>query len=822
MPDASRLHALFAGGGDMARRIIAHDWSTSPIGPPDLWPEALTNAVSLLLPASAEIVLFWGADYVALYNDAYAPTIGDKHPRALGRPAREAWTELWDDLEPLLAHVRTTGETYSAKDRPFYIERAGYGEEVFFDISYSPVRLADGSVGGVLCIVSETTARVRAAREIDQDRARLAQMFDQAPGFMAVLRQPDHVFELVNASYQRLVGDRALIGRPLAEALPEVADQGFVELLDRVVATGEPYRGENVPVHLHHPGSNTVESRVLDFVYQPIADRDGRVSGVFIEGADVTDRQRQAHELRESETRFRLLADSLPALVWINDADGRFLFANQAFETLLGIPAAEIRERGWARIVHPDHAETYRDFGTRRLSDRRDFSGDMLLIAADGSERWFHVEGRPRTFGEQFQGYVGCAVDVTEAHLAGRALERRVAERTAELTQQIAEREQVEATLAQMQRLEAVGQLTSGVAHDFNNLLTVVLGNLAMIERTAERSGLDERTRRRLEHIRAAAERGARLTAQLLAFSRKQRLEARVLSLNDVVAGMRDMLQSTLGGGITIETDIGADLWPALVDPTQIELIILNLAINARDAMEVGGRLTVATANVTLGPPERPEEPAAGDYVRVLVADTGSGMPEEVRVRAFEPFFTTKEVGKGSGLGLAQVFGFAKQSGGGVRIDSAPGEGTTVAVYLPRALEAVPIAIADVAPSGGGGSIAGRIVLVLDDDDAVRGVTADELREAGCRVIEAVDGAGALAALQAEPTIEAVIADFAMPGMNGAEFARRAHGSRPALPIVFVTGFADLGALRHVPEENVVQKPFAPGAVAQRLRGLLG
>ena len=413
-------------------------------------------------------------------------------------------------------------------------------------------------------------------------------------------------------------------------------------------------------------------------------------------------------------------------------------------------------------------------------------------------------------------------MDVTEAHLAGQALEQRVEERTTQLSEQIAERERVEATLAQMQRLEAVGQLTSGVAHDFNNLLTVVLGNLGMIERTADRIGLDSRTRQRLEHVRIAAERGAKLTAQLLAFSRRQRLEARVVSLNEVVAGMRDLLNSTLGGGVAIETAPGQGLWPALVDPTQIELIILNLAINARDAMEVGGTLTVATGNVTLGHPQRPEEPAAGDYVSVSVSDTGSGMDDEVRARAFEPFFTTKPVGKGSGLGLAQVYGFAKQSGGGVRIDSQAGEGTTVTVYLPRAAAAALSTPAEPAVAPVGVSIAGRTVLVLDDDDAVRCVTADELREAGCHVIEATDGAGALEALAEEAAVEAVVADYAMPGMNGAEFARRALGHRPSLPIVFVTGYAELGALAHVPEENVLQKPFPPGAVAGRLRALLG
>lgn len=817
----SRLDALSASGGDMSRHIVGYDWSTSPLGPIEGWPDELVNALTLMMPAGVEIALFWGPEYVAFYNDVYAPTIGGKHPKALGRPGSESWMELWDDVEPLLRHVRETGETFRAKDRPFQILRAGFLEEVFFDVSYSAVRLADGSVGGVLCIVSETTSRVRAARQTARDRARLGEMFDQAPSFMAVLRQPGHVVELVNASYQQLVGHRDLVGKPIRAALPEIAQQGLIDVLDKVVETGLPYRGQNVRVRLQRTPEGPAEDRILDFIYQPITDGKKRVTAVFLEGIDVTDRQRSAEELRESEARFRTLADSLPALVWINDAKGNLLFANQRFQTLLGVTSAQMMTDGWRHVVHPDDWEKFTEFGRRRLAVPRRFSREMRLCTADGELRWFHIEGQPRTFGDTFAGYVGCGVDVTEAHDFGEALERRVAERTLELTQQIDEREQVEATLAQMQRLEAIGQLTSGVAHDFNNLLTVVLGNVALIERAVASGAVDGKTRQRLEHVRTAAERGAKLTSQLLAFSRRQRLESRVVSLNELVLGMRDLLQSTLGGGIDIRTDLSEEVWPALVDPTQIELIILNLAINARDAMEMGGTLTVSTRNVTLGEPGRTEEPAAGDYVAVAVADTGSGMSEEIRNKVFEPFFTTKEVGRGSGLGLAQVYGFAKQSGGGVRIDSAPGMGTTVSVYLPRALATAATESVDAETAGAATSIDGRLVLVLDDDDAVRGVTADQLREAGCRVVEASDGIGALDALEAEPAIEAAVADFAMPGMTGVEFARRALLRRPDLPIVFVTGYADLAALRDVPEENIIQKPFAAGAVAQRLRALL-
>jgi CheY-like chemotaxis protein/nitrogen-specific signal transduction histidine kinase len=389
------------------------------------------------------------------------------------------------------------------------------------------------------------------------------------------------------------------------------------------------------------------------------------------------------------------------------------------------------------------------------------------------------------------------------------------------LLAQIEERERVESTLRQMQRLEAVGQLTSGVAHDFNNLLTVVLGNIGFLEKGLSSAGVDGRLAQRLGYMRAAAERGAKLTDQLLSFSRRQRLEPKLLDLNETVASMHDLLQSTMGGSIRIETKLHRGLWPAMVDPTQLELAMLNLAINARDAMQVGGRLAVHTENVTLGPALYPEDPPAGDYVAICVADTGTGMTEEVRAKVFEPFFTTKEIGKGSGLGLSQVLGFAKQSGGGVRIESRVGEGTSIHIYLPRtkakAEERSPSAPAIAAHKDAPDA---RILLV-DDDHAVREVTSTTLRDLGYSVVEAGSGGAALDILAREPTIDLLIIDFAMPGMSGAEVARQARAKRPTLPILFITGFADRAALAGVSETHIVGKPFVNDELVTKLRSIL-
>jgi signal transduction histidine kinase/CheY-like chemotaxis protein len=408
---------------------------------------------------------------------------------------------------------------------------------------------------------------------------------------------------------------------------------------------------------------------------------------------------------------------------------------------------------------------------------------------------------------------------IEDIRQAEALLERRVQERTAELAStnrqlaaQIAERERVESALRQSQRLEAVGQLTSGVAHDFNNLLTVVLGNVRQLQKTET----DSSALRRLDMMAQASERAAKLTAQMLAFSRQQKLDPRSVDLNETVSAMRDLLQSTLGGSIQVQTRFEPDLWPAMIDPTQIELVILNLAINARDAMEGGGgALTIETRNITLAAPTQPEEPAAGDYVMLSVRDTGSGMAEDVRAKAFEPFFTTKAVGKGSGLGLSQVFGLAKQSGGGISIDTRLGEGTTVSLYLPRG-KAVVDAVSNAPKRGIDRRPKNDVILIVDDDHLVREVTVGLVRDLGYNVLEAGSGGAALDTLDSHAEVRLVLLDFAMPGMNGAEVAREIRLRRPELPVLFATGYAD-AALTESDDDQIIQKPFAEADLADRL-----
>jgi PAS domain S-box-containing protein len=546
---------------------------------------------------------------------------------------------------------------------------------------------------------------------------------------------------------------------------------------------------------------------------------DGQCTLVVGVVRDVTDEHRARDGLRrladeleakvaqstaERDRIWRLSPDLFAAIGF----DGRLQGVNPAWTASLGYDARDIVGAKLLDLVHPDEQPGAIEALGRLKNGKAVERFEKRIRHRDGSWRWYSWTAAPDK---------GVFYAVGRDTTAERNALIALGERNRELATEIEERERVEEALRQMQRLEAVGQLTSGVAHDFNNLLTVILGNVGFIERAAKEGGLPPRTLERLGHMRAAAERGAKLTAQMLAFSRRQKLAPKRVNLNETVNGMQALLQSTLAGAVRIETALQSGVWPALVDPTQIELIILNLAINARDAMEVGGTLTISTSNANVrAMPTRPEEPIPGRYVVLCVSDTGEGMSPEVLAKAFEPFFTTKEIGKGSGLGLAQVYGFAKQSGGGVRIESKPGQGTRVEVFLPRADADVQVeeeADQRAAPGANGACT----ILLIDDDSDVREVAAAMLEDLGCTVIGAGSGGAALDLLASGEPISLILSDYAMPGMNGAEVERAAEHLRPGVPLVFMTGYADLTALRHVGSERIIRKPFNEAELARKI-----
>ncbi|HEX8192374.1 MAG TPA: response regulator [Allosphingosinicella sp.] len=414
--------------------------------------------------------------------------------------------------------------------------------------------------------------------------------------------------------------------------------------------------------------------------------------------------------------------------------------------------------------------------------------------------------------------------DAAEAQLRELAetLEQKVAERTRDLaeandrlTAEIAERERIEARLIQAQKMEAVGQLTGGIAHDFNNLLTAIIGSIDLLTRRTD----DEEVLRLARNALQASERGAKLTAQLLAFSRRQRLSPAAVDPNKVVSGMADLLSRAIGTHISIEMRLDPGLWRALADPTQLEVMVLNLAINARDAMPGGGRLRIETRNLEEVPQSLAAELAPGEYVGLSVADNGCGMAPDVLARAFEPFFTTKAQGKGTGLGLAQLYGFARQSGGTARIESEEGQGTTVTIYLPRTHEHAAEAALAMPESPGQGSAK---VLVVDDDEGVRTVAAAIVEELGFKVLSAATGKEALRILGEDERIDLLLTDIVMPEMTGVELARQVRAMRPALPILFASGYADVKTFgEELETETVLKKPFRIAEVAARVREVL-
>ena len=693
----------------------------------------------------------------------------------------------------------------------------------------------DGTRLSVSGIAIDITERKRFEADVVEQEARYRTITDSIDQ-MIWSTQPNGYHDFYNKRWYQYTG--AAVGSTDGEAWntrihPDDQERAWA-VWSESLATGKPYQ---IEYRLrHHSG---VYRWVLGRA-QPIRDASGAIVRWYGTCTDIHDFKLANERIGELEERYRLAARATSDAIWEwNLATGAVTWS-EALLDLFGhdLPAADADS--WMAHIHPEDRERV------TASIHATIGGDATRWSAD--YRFRRADG---TYAEVFdRGFVardadgnalrmiGAMQDQTERRQAeaelrrlNETLEERVDERTRELAAsnrqlvgQIEERERVAGTLRQMQRLEAVGQLTSGVAHDFNNLLTVIIGNLGFIQRGIKGLPTEEKMARRLGFMEVAAERGAKLTAQLLAFSRRQRLEPKPLDLNTSVANLRDLLQSTMGGSVRIETVLSDKLWPALVDPTQIELVILNLAINARDAMEVGGSLSVETGNVVLRePPRRPEEPEPGDYVVVSVCDTGYGMSDEVRTKAFEPFFTTKEIGKGTGLGLSQVLGFAKQSGGGVRIESRVGEGTTVKVFLPRAGGDVRVertsptpCVATRRPRRGGA------ILLVDDDTAVREVTAAMLREADYTVIEAGSGGAGLEALDRNESVDLLLVDFAMPGMNGAEVAREAQARRPGLPTLFVTGYADLEAIRCVGEERIIAKPFQRSRLFEAIEHVLG
>jgi PAS domain S-box-containing protein len=526
-----------------------------------------------------------------------------------------------------------------------------------------------------------------------------------------------------------------------------------------------------------------------------------------------------------------LLAIAADAIIAIDEQQRITLF-NHGAEVVFGYASVEVLGQPLEFLLperfRHNHSDHVRAFGAasvpaRRMGERQEIYArrkDGHEFAAEASICKLEVGGR-RSFMVVLRDISERKRVQDELTRSNVVLEQRVAERTAELTEEIKRREETHAQLIRTQRMEAFGQLTGGIAHDFNNLLTVISGNLELLEMRLD----DEKDRTFLKRAQDASEMGARLTGRLLTFARRRQYENTSVDLNDYITSMIELLNRTLGDHIELKTRLSPQLWAIRADPSEIENAVLNLAINARDAMLQGGKLSIETANVVVedGQIEGASKLAAGDYVRLCVSDTGSGMPPDVVQRAFEPFFTTKSPGKGTGLGLSTIYGFVQSLGGTATIYSEPGLGTTVNLYMPRMGS-------DAAKSSGDRPevvpvSAGETVLLIEDNPDVREVARQRLEFLGYRVVEAENGPAALDRLRSGADIDIVFSDVVMPdGLSGFDVARAVRATWPSVKVLLTSGYAE-DALREqsaeATHETILHKPYGYKELARAIRRML-
>lgn len=712
-PNSSELPGPAAAESRNESRALlqAFDWSQTSLGPLSAWPNELRATVDVLVDSPVAQVLMWGQDHIMIYNDAYAVVAAGNHPAAFGGLVSEIWPEVWDFNRRVL-RAAFRGEVQSFRDQPMLLCRNGVSESVYFDLFYTPIRTAGGTVAGVLCTVIENTRRVLALRD-----------------------------------------------------------------------------------------------------------------------------------LRRSNERFEAAVETMHGVLWTTDAGGRMVGPQPGWQALTGQGPEQYEGEGWLNCVDANERAATIDAWRSAVAAEAPFVFEHRARRQDGVWRQFAIRALPvREESGHVREWVGVHTDVTETRegeaklrehaelLEAQALQRERAEdqlrqlnETLEsrIIDAIAERRRAEVALAQSQKMETIGQLTGGVAHDFNNLLQVVSGNLQLLSRDVAGNA---RAEARIANALAGVARGSKLASQLLAFGRRQALEPKVVNVTRFVREMDDILRRAIGEGVEIETVVGGGLWNTFIDPTQIENALLNLALNARDAMDGQGRLTIELGNASLDDDYvlAHNDATPGQYVMLAVSDTGTGMPPDIIDKVFEPFFSTKAEGKGSGLGLSMVYGFVRQSGGHVNIYSEVGQGTTIRLYLPRATEAEDIEVdVDVGPVAGGT----ETVLVVEDDEAVRATVVEMLADLGYRVLKAVDAQSALNVVESGIPIDMLFTDVVMPGsLKSPELARKAKERLPDIAVLFTSGYTENSIVhggRLDAGVNLLSKPYTREALARKFRHVL-
>jgi len=828
--------AWLVGGGECGQRVRDHDWTATALGPIGGWPAALRTTVANIVHSPIAKVLMWGPDHVMIYNDSYRTIAGPRHPLAFGGLVPEVWPEIWDWNRDILSRG-FQGEDLAFHDQKLIVTRAGQPEEVVFDLYYTPVYLDHGDVGGVMCTVVENTGRVAAERRLAESEAELRVITDSLPVLVAFVDREER-YRFANSYYREFLGvdPDAMLGTRISDVL---TDEDYAErrpLIERALA------GETVVADVriqHRDGSH----RRAETRYIPRRDEQGAVVGFHILVFDVDERMRHAEVIERSNRRFRAAMDAVHGVLWTNSADGRMVGEQPGWAAITGQTREEYQNFGWANAVHPDDAADSIVAWNKAVAAKGMFVHEHRVRRHDGEWRTYAIRGLPIVGADgELVEWVGVHTDITEQRAAEQALRdqanvlaRQVHHREraeAQLRQlnetlesrvieEIAERRQAEMKLAQAQKMETIGKLTGGVAHDFNNLLQVVSGNLQLLGKDVAGNS---RAEQRVANAMAGVSRGSKLASQLLAFGRRQALEPKVVNVTRFVQGMDDMLRRAIGEGVEIETIVGGGLWNTFIDPAQIENALLNLAINARDAMDGQGKLTIELGNAHLDDAyaRTHDEVVPGQYVMLAVSDTGSGMSEDIIQKVFEPFFSTKSEGKGSGLGLSMVYGFVKQSGGHVKIYSEVGHGTTIKLYLPRAMEAEDVEVAvDTGPITGGT----ETVLVVEDDAEVRATVVELLSDLGYRVLKAVDAQSALNVIESGIPIDMLFTDVVMPGtLKSPELARKARERLPDIAVLFTSGYTENSIVhggRLDKGVELLSKPYTREALARKFRHVL-
>jgi PAS domain S-box-containing protein len=845
--------AAFLGQSELARWMRAFDWGSVPIGVPETWPQSLKTAVSLMLSSHQPTWIGWGPGLTCLYNDACRSMIDVHHPHALGRPAADVWRTIWSDIGPVMAAAMKGGQAVHIDPRAMIVERNGRRQEAYYSFSCSPIRSTDGHPDGVFCVHTDDTRRVIGERQLkllrelsvsmasttthrqacEQVARALATDPHDLPFVLVYLAEPSSAAAELVAVTGIDADDHASIARlslaandpwPSEEVLRSRRPSLVGDLSQRMggrVPCGPrntaPTEAVVLPIIEGEIGRGVMivglnPFRAFDDDYAGFLDLIAAHVAAAMAGVDAK-LIREVAEHERAEHRFQYLVQGVrDYALFMLDPQGIITNWNTGAERIKGYRADEIIGQHFSRFYTAADREAgvpVRALAT--AAKKGSFEAEGTRVRKDGSEFWASVViNSIRDKDDNLVGFAKITRDITERRDAALALQR---------TQE---------QLAQAQKMEGIGQLTGGVAHDFNNLLTVIIGNLEAVQRALRSPQLDaDRVARSIDNAMRGADRAASLTQRLLAFSRRQPLDPKPVDAGRLLVSMSDLLRRTLGEHVAIETVLAGRLWQVLADPNQLEVSILNLAVNARDAMPNGGRLTIETANAYLDATYAAAQPeiAPGQYVVISITDTGVGMSKEVQARAFEPFYTTKDVGHGTGLGLSQVYGFVTQSGGHVRIYSEVGRGTTVKLYLPRhqADDVAAAAVEEVAPVPC--STSGQTILVVEDDDDVRAHTTAILRELGYTVLEASVASSALHQLERRSDIKLLFTDIGLPGgMNGRQLADVVRQRRPTLKVLLTTGYAR-NAMAHDsrpdPGMALLLKPFTYAAVAAKLADLL-